>query len=91
MGNSVERVRLPPPPPFTIFNETSLFLILYNNIKRFCGSRPALISGKPHLVSPEFTRFSGLMDTYMDTSGFIGFPFDFLEFFFCNDIIAPKY
>ena len=31
------------------------------------------------------------MDTYMDTSGFIGFPFDFLEFFFCNDIIAPKY
>ena len=31
------------------------------------------------------------MDTYMDTSGFIGFPFDFLEFFFCNDIIAPKF
>ena len=31
------------------------------------------------------------MDTYMDTSGFIGFPFNFLEFFFFNDIIAPKY
>ena len=30
------------------------------------------------------------MDTYMDTSGFIGFPFDFLEFFFCNDVVAPK-
>ena len=26
----------------------------------------------------------------MDTSGFIGFPFNFLEFFFGNDIVAPK-
>ena len=31
------------------------------------------------------------MDTYMDTTGFIRFPFNFLEFFFGNDIIAPKY
>ena len=30
------------------------------------------------------------MDTYMDTSGFIRFPFNFLEFFFGNYIIAPK-
>jgi len=29
---------------------------------------------KLHLGSPEFTRFSGLMDTYMDTTGFIWFP-----------------
>jgi len=45
---------------------------------------------KLHLVSPKFTRFSGLMDTYMDTTGFFGFPFNFLEFFFGNDIVAPK-
>ena len=31
------------------------------------------------------------MDTYMDTYFLIGFPFNFLEFFFGNDIIAPKY
>ena len=30
------------------------------------------------------------MDTYMDTTGFIGFPFNILEFFFGNDIVAPK-
>ena len=30
------------------------------------------------------------MDTYMDTTGFIWFPFNFLEFFFGNDIVAPK-
>ena len=46
---------------------------------------------KLHLVSPEFTRFSGLMDTYMDTTGFFCFPFHSLEFFFGNDIIALKY
>ena len=26
----------------------------------------------------------------MDTTGFIRFPFNFLEFFFGNDIVAPK-
>ena len=31
------------------------------------------------------------MDTYMDTYFLIGFPFNFLELFFCNDIVAPKY
>ena len=31
------------------------------------------------------------MDTYMDTYFLIGFPFNFLKLFFCNDIIAPKY
>ena len=30
------------------------------------------------------------MDTYMDTYFLIGFPFNFLELFFCNDIVAPK-
>ena len=45
---------------------------------------------KPHLVSPEFTGFSGLMDTNMDTTGFIRFPFNFLKFFFGNDVVAPK-
>ena len=30
------------------------------------------------------------MDTYMDTTGFICFPFHSLEFFFGNDIVAPK-
>ena len=30
------------------------------------------------------------MDTYMDTYFLIGFPFNFLEFFFGNDIVAPK-
>ena len=33
---SKTRIRFPPPPPFTIFNRTSLLLILYNNIKSFC-------------------------------------------------------
>ena len=31
------------------------------------------------------------MDTYMDTSGFIRFPFNFLALFCCIDIIAPIY
>ena len=30
------------------------------------------------------------MDTYMDTYFLIGFPFNFLKFFFGNDIVAPK-
>ena len=30
------------------------------------------------------------MDTYMDTYFLIWFPFNFLELFFCNDIVAPK-
>ena len=30
------------------------------------------------------------MDTYMDTYFLIGFPFNFLELFFGNDIVAPK-
>ena len=30
------------------------------------------------------------MDTYMDTYFLIGFPFNFLELFFCNDIVAAK-
>ena len=30
------------------------------------------------------------MDTYMDTYFFIRFPFNILEFFFGNDIVAPK-
>ena len=30
------------------------------------------------------------MDTYMDTTGFFRFPFNFLEFIFGNYIIAPK-
>ena len=30
------------------------------------------------------------MDTYMDTYFLIGFPFNFLKLFFCNDIVAPK-
>ena len=31
------------------------------------------------------------MDTYMDTTGFFRFPFNILEFFFGNDIVALKY
>ena len=30
------------------------------------------------------------MDTYMDTYFLIRFPFNFLKFFFGNDIVAPK-
>ena len=30
------------------------------------------------------------MDTYMDTTGFFRFPFNIPEFFFGNDIVAPK-
>ena len=30
------------------------------------------------------------MDTYMDTYFLIGFPFNFLELFFGNDIVATK-
>ena len=42
------------------------------------------------LIDTYMNTFSGMMDTYMDTSEFIGFPFNFLEFFFCNDIVASK-
>ena len=28
---------------------------------------------------------------YMDTIGFIRFPFNFLEFFFCNDIVPTEH
>ena len=45
---------------------------------------------KLHLASPKFTRYSGLMDTHMDTTGFFRLPFNFLQFFFGNDIVAPK-
>ena len=30
------------------------------------------------------------MDTHMDTTGFFRLPFNFLQFFFGNDIVAPK-